>query len=431
MNGNAGGADLDKLVIDGGKPLNGAIRIQGAKNAALPILAACMLAEGTHILKNVPRLTDIEVMLNILKKLGCHADHQADQIRIDTREIHSTYIPEADMKQMRSSIFCMGPLLARFGHVTVYQPGGCAIGERKIDIHLKGLEALGVKIEQTSHQIHAYVNQLIGTDIVLDFPSVGATENVMMAAVFAKGMTNIHNAAREPEIQDLQNFLNQMGADIMGAGTHTITIRGTPLLSPCTYRIMPDRIVAGTMLIAAAATRGSIQLQHVNNSHLTSVLHVLKRMGAQVHTEQDTIWMTCPKRPKSIERIVTSPYPAFPTDLQSPILVLLSLADGTSILKETIFEGRFQHVEELSRMGADVSVHYNVARIKGVPRLYGASVEARDLRAGAALVIAGLAAQGKTIIDQIHHIDRGYDQIENMFTQIGASIHRSALVPLE
>ncbi len=332
------------------------------------------------------------------------------------------------MKQMRSSIFLMGPLLARFGEVQVYQRS-CAIGERKIDLHLKGLEALGARIVESPDTIVCNASELQGTEIVLDFPSVGATENIMMAAAMADGITILQNAAREPEIQDLQNYLNAMGAEIIGAGTGTITIKGVKHLTPCTYKVIPDRIVAGTFMVAAAATRGSITLENVHPGHLTSVIHVLRRTGVQISVDDDIMVVNCKTRPKAVEKIVTSPYPAFPTDLQSQIMVLLSLADGASIIKETVFEGRFKHVDELSRMGADIRVDLTTAFVRGVTRLYGATVEATDLRAGAALVIAGLAANGTTIVEQIHHIDRGYDRIEQMLTRLGASIHRIAPVP--
>ncbi|MCS7459268.1 UDP-N-acetylglucosamine 1-carboxyvinyltransferase [Paenibacillus doosanensis] len=422
---------MEKLVIEGGRPLSGAIKIHGAKNAALPIMAACMMAEGTAMIRNVPDLSDIEVMLDILKALGCRTDYHQDTVTINTSTAHSHHIPESLMSQMRSSIFLMGPLLARFGKVQVYQPGGCAIGERKIDLHLSGLTALGAQIEEAGNTIVCTAKELRGAEIVLDFPSVGATENIMMAATMAKGLTTISNAAREPEIQDLQNFLNAMGANIIGAGTDTITIEGVTELTPCTYRIIPDRIVAGTMMIAAAVTRGNITLENVCPAHLTSAIHVLKRAGVQIAINGDIMNVSCLTRPRAVERIVTSPHPSFPTDLQSQIMVLLSLADGLSILKETVFEGRFKHVDELSRMGADIRLDLNSAFVKGVPRLYGATVEATDLRAGAALVIAGLAAQGTTVIEQIHHIDRGYDRIEQMLSRLGASIHRVTPVPSE
>jgi UDP-N-acetylglucosamine 1-carboxyvinyltransferase len=422
---------LEKLVIEGGRPLSGAIRIHGAKNAALPILAAAIMAEGSVRIQNVPNLSDIQVMLDILRSLGCRTEHSEDTVTVNTSTANSFHIPESQMSQMRSSIFLMGPLLARFGSVQVYQPGGCAIGERKIDLHLKGLSALGAQIEESGNMIVCTAKALKGAEILLDYPSVGATENIMMAAAMADGLTTITNAAREPEIQDLQNFLNAMGAKIIGAGTDTITIEGVSELTPCTYRIIPDRIVAGTLMIAAAVTRGNITLENVCTAHLTSTIHVLKRAGIQIAIDGDIINVSSLCRPKSVDRIVTSPHPSFPTDLQSQIMVLLSLADGLSIVKETVFEGRFKHVDELSRMGADIRVDLNSAFIRGVPRLYGATVEATDLRAGAALVIAGLAAQGTTIIEQIHHIDRGYDRIENMLNHLGANIHRSTPVPMD
>jgi UDP-N-acetylglucosamine 1-carboxyvinyltransferase len=422
---------LEKLVIEGGRPLSGAIQIHGAKNAALPILAACIMTSGTYTLGNVPSLLDIDVMLHILRALGCSAQQQGEIVTVHTTTANSSHIPEELMGQMRSSIFLMGPLLARFGSVTVYQPGGCAIGERKIDLHLGGLQALGAQIVETGNKIVCTAETLRGAEIVLDFPSVGATENIMMAAVLAEGVTTLFNAAREPEIQDLQNFLNTMGADIIGAGTDTITIQGVKTLKPCTYKIIPDRIVAGTFLVAAAATRGSISLERVNPAHLTSVIHVLRRAGVQITTDGDIIHVSSPTRAKAVERIVTSPYPSFPTDLQSQVMVLLSLADGLSIMKETIFEGRFKHVDELSRMGADIRLDMSSAFIRGVPRLYGATVEATDLRAGAALVIAGLAAHGTTIVEAVHHIDRGYERIEQMLTRLGAVIYRHTPVPSE
>lgn len=422
---------MEKLVIEGGIPLSGAVRIQGAKNAALPILAASIMASGTHTLRNVPKLLDIEVMLGILRSLGCSAEHKEDTVVVDTTSLNSTHVPEELMKQMRSSIFLMGPLLSRFGTVQVYQPGGCAIGERKIDLHLRGLQALGVTIEESGSTIICTAENLKGADITLDFPSVGATENIMMAAVLADGITTISNAAREPEIQDLQNFLNEMGADIIGAGTDTITIRGVRSLHACTYGIIPDRIVAGTFMVAAAATKGSVTLEGVCPQHLNAAIHVLRRAGVQITVHDDIINVHAPARPRAVERIVTAPHPSFPTDLQSQVMVLLSLADGISIMKETIFESRFKHVDELTRMGADIRVDFNSAFIRGVPRLYGATVEATDLRAGAALVIAGLAAHGTTVVEQIHHVDRGYDRIEEMLTRLGARIRRQTPVPDE
>ncbi|MCD9024427.1 UDP-N-acetylglucosamine 1-carboxyvinyltransferase [Cohnella silvisoli] len=415
---------MDNLVIEGGHPLSGTIRIHGAKNAALPILAASLLAEGKVTIRNVPRLLDIEVMLDILRDLGCKARHQDTVVTVETAVATSSHIPETLMRKMRSSVFLMGPLLARFGEVQLYQPGGCAIGERKIDLHLRGLAALGANIEEKGSRIVCSARRLKGAEISLDFPSVGATENIMMAAVLAQGRTTIIGAAREPEIQDLQQFLNEMGAQVQGAGTDMLTIDGVNSLRGCDFEVIPDRIVTGTVMVAAAATRGEVTLENTQPSHLTSLVHVLRRAGVQIEVGNDIINVGAYKRPLAVDRIVTSPYPAFPTDLQAQVMTLLSLADGVSLMKETVFEGRFKHVDELCRMGADIRVDLNNAFIRGVPQLYGTTVEATDLRAGAALVIAGLAAQGLTVVEQVHHIDRGYDRIEEMFRQIGGKITR-------
>lgn len=420
---------MEKLIIEGGKPLFGTARIHGAKNAALPILAAAIMARGVHVIENVPRLLDIDVMLDILRALGCRAERHDDRIVLDTTRLVTSHIPKELMTQMRSSIFLMGPLLARMGSVQVYQPGGCAIGTRRIDLHLKGLEALGAVIDESEGRIACTADRLVGTEIMLDFPSVGATENIMMAAVTAKGTTVIQGAAREPEIVDLSNMLNAMGARISGAGTDVITIHGVDELSPCRYRIIPDRIVAGTLMIAVAASGGEITLTDVNTRHLTAIIHVLRRTGVQISVADDIMKVSASGRPKAVDRIVTAPYPAFPTDLQAQMMVLLALADGTSILKETIFEGRFKHIGELIRMGADIRQDLNSAFIRGVPRLYGTTVEATDLRAGAAVVIAGLCAKGTTIVEQIHHIDRGYERIERLFSSLGADIRRLAPAP--
>lgn len=415
---------MDNLVIEGGQPLSGTIRIHGAKNAALPILAASLLAEGKVTIRNVPRLLDIEVMLDILRDLGCKARHQDAVVTVETAVATSSHIPETLMRKMRSSVFLMGPLLARFGEVQLYQPGGCAIGERKIDLHLRGLAALGAKIEEKGNRIVCSARKLKGAEISLDFPSVGATENIMMAAVLAEGQTTIIGAAREPEIQDLQLFLNRMGAKVQGAGTDTLTIVGVNSLNGCEFEVIPDRIVTGTVMVAAAATRGEVTLENTQPGHLTSLIHVLRRAGVQIEAGNDIMKISASKRTLAVDRIVTSPYPAFPTDLQAQVMTLLALSDGVSVIKETIFEGRFKHVEELCRMGADIRVDLNNAFIRGVPQLYGATVEATDLRAGAALVIAGLAAQGRTVVEHVHHIDRGYDRIEDMFRQIGGNITR-------
>ncbi|KIL34666.1 UDP-N-acetylglucosamine 1-carboxyvinyltransferase [Cohnella kolymensis] len=415
---------MDNLVIEGGLPLSGTIRIHGAKNAALPILAASLLAEGQVKIRNVPRLLDIEVMLDILRDLGCKALHEGTVVTVEPAAAASSHIPETLMRKMRSSVFLMGPLLARFGEAQLYQPGGCAIGERKIDLHLRGLAALGAEIREKGSRIVCKAQKLRGAEVILDFPSVGATENIMMAAVLAQGRTTIIGAAREPEIQDLQRFLNEMGANVKGAGTDTLIIDGVTSLRGCNFEVIPDRIVTGTVMVAAAATRGDVTLENTEPGHLASLVHVLRRAGVQIDVGNDIIKVSASKRPVAVERVVTSPYPAFPTDLQAQVMTFLALADGVSMIKETIFEGRFKHVDELCRMGADIRVDLNHAFIRGVPQLYGTTVEATDLRAGAALVIAGLCAQGRTVVEQVHHIDRGYDRIENMFRQIGGNIIR-------
>ncbi len=422
---------MEKLFIEGGRPLRGTARITGAKNAALPILAASVMVRGPIYIYNVPDLLDIHVMLDILHSLGVKVLFLGDKLMVDATNMNHSDIPENLMSKMRSSIFLMGPLLARFGQVTLYQPGGCAIGERKIDMHIDGLRALGATIYEHGDRIECLASKLHGADLVLDYPSVGATENLMMAAVTAEGTTTITNAAREPEIADLQLFLNRMGACVYGAGTGTVTIEGVSHLHTCEHTIIPDRIVAGTLMIAAAATRGNVILEGVIAGHLNSVTHALRRLGVQVVVDDETMIISGVNRVRAIERIVTSPYPSFPTDLQAQMMVLLSLAEGVSIIKETVFESRFKHVHELSVMGADIRVDSHSAIIRGVPRLYGATVEATDLRAGAALVIAGLVAVGTTVIEQIHHIDRGYDRIDAIFHRLGGRIERTISIESE
>lgn len=415
---------MDKLVIEGGEPLSGTVVIPGAKNAALPILAAALLAEGQFSLHSIPNLKDIDVMLELLRELGCIVEREGHVVHVDTTDVTQNFIHEDQMMLMRSTVFLAGPLLARFGEVTIYQPGGCAIGERKIDLHLQGFQSLGAHIIYDGHAIHCSATTLIGADIHLPFASVGATENIMMAAVFAEGLTTITNAAREPEIQDLQRFLCAMGARIMGAGTDTIYIEGVSQLSPCHYRVIPDRITTGTFMMAAAVTQGSATLVQTNANHLSSLIHLMRRSGIQIVVQNDIIKVIQCNRWRAVPRVVTAPYPAFPTDLQAQLMVLLTLANGVSIIEETVFENRLKHVGELARMGASIHVEDNVATVYGVSRLYGATVEATDLRAGAALIMAGLAAHGKTVVEQVCHVDRGYESIENTLQQLGARIMR-------
>ncbi|MGD8190029.1 UDP-N-acetylglucosamine 1-carboxyvinyltransferase [Brevibacillus ginsengisoli] len=415
---------MEAFTIEGGKPLSGTLRIQGAKNAALPILAAAILAEGQFHIYDVPHLKDIEVMLKILSLLGAKVQHTDGCVSLDTTSLSVSHVPDELMGQMRSSIFLMGPLLARLGEVTISRPGGCDIGERRIDLHLSGLAALGAKSEDSEGYITFRAQKLRGSTIFLSFPSVGATENIMMAAVLAKGTTRIHNPAREPEIVDLQNFLNAMGARIRGAGTDTIEIDGVPKLRGVTYRIIPDRIVAGTHLLAVGIAQGHVELANTLPNHLNALIEVARTCGVEIKTHHDIMEIKSTSRPRAIDRIMTSPYPGFPTDLQAQIMVFLAMARGTSVIKETIFEGRFKHVNELTRMGASIYVDLGTAFIRGVSKMTGATVEATDLRAGAALVLGGLASEGITTVERIHHIDRGYERLEWQLQQLGASISR-------
>ncbi|KEO83178.1 UDP-N-acetylglucosamine 1-carboxyvinyltransferase [Tumebacillus flagellatus] len=415
---------MERIAIEGGHRLQGSVRVHGAKNAALPILAASVMAHGESIIEDVPDLQDIRVMVAILRHLGCNVHHDGSRLRVDASGLSGTEVPEYLMRQMRSSIFLMGPILARSGQVRISLPGGCTIGSRPIDLHLRGLQALGARIEEKHGYILCTANRLRGTNIYLDLPSVGATENLIMAAVFADGVTTLHNAAREPEIVDLANYLNAMGAKVHGAGEAKVVIEGVHRLRGTNYTVIPDRIVTGTLLLAAAATRGEVELTNVQPDHLGAVISKLQESGVDVRAGQNTIYLRADGRPQRIERINTAYYPGFPTDLQSPFMAYLSLANGTSVVTESIFEGRFQHVSELARMGAKIKVDMRTAFIEGVPELTGAHVEATDLRAGAALILAGLAANGRTSIGNVHHIDRGYEKVEEVFGSLGAKIWR-------
>lgn len=417
---------MEVLKINGGIKLAGTVKVDGAKNAALPILAATTIVGGTHRISNVPELRDISTMMQILESLGCKTRRDDDVITVDSTGISSTRIPEELMMKMRSSIFLMGPLLARFGEVETFQPGGCAIGERKMDIHFSGLEDLGVEFVQSGDSIRGKSERIIGTAIKLRFPSVGATENLMMAAVTAEGVTTIENAAREPEIVDLQDFLNGLGAKISGAGTSTISITGVDSLRAAEHRVIPDRIVAGTILCATVACGGSVDILEARVDHIESLVTVLREMGADIESHGNGIRVSMHERPSAIGELRTGPYPEFPTDLQSQVMVILSIASGDSSIRETIFESRFQHVEQLRLMGADIVIDGEVAKIHGIDGLKGARVASTDLRAGAALVIAGMVASGETTVENLNHIDRGYHRIEELFNGLGASIKRES-----
>ena len=418
---------MDKLAIVGGKPLDGEVRISGAKNAALPILAATLLADGPVTLGNVPQLNDIATTLKLLKRMGVSAEHRGDgSATADASSIKEFLAPYELVKTMRASILVLGPLLGRFGHADVSLPGGCAIGARPVNLHVLGLRAMGASISIDNGYIRARAPKLKGARIVLDTVTVTGTENLMMAAVCADGETVIENAAREPEIGDLAAFLTAMGAKIEGAGSDTIHIEGVARLAGTSYDVMPDRIESGTYLVAAAITGGRVRLTRTNPNHLDAVLQKLAEAGAKIAAGADWIELDMRgRRPKAVD-IKTAPYPAFPTDMQAQFCALNAVAEGTATITETIFENRFQHVLELQRLGANMSIQGNTVIARGVDRLTGAPVMATDLRASASLVLAGLQAEGTTIVDRIYHVDRGYERIETKLTGLGADIRRVA-----
>lgn len=415
---------MNKIVVNGGNPLNGEITVQGAKNAVLPILAASVLPCGECVIHNCPSLRDVEKTEVILTKLGAKVRHEDKTLYVDSSLISDYVIDEELMREMRSSIIFLGAILTVCGKAQVGLPGGCPIGLRPIDLHLKALRKMGVEIEEKYGYLSCECSNLKGTDIHLDFPSVGATENIMLAAVKAEGTTVITNAAREPEIVDLANFLNRMGAEVSGAGSGVIKIKGVDVLRPVEYTIMPDRIVAQTYLIASYITGGSVYLKNAVPSHMNSGIATLKEMGATVNITDDGVLLKSGKTINSISMLKTMPYPGFPTDIQSPFMSLSTIANGTSVFVENIFENRYRHVDELIRMGADIKVEGRSAVIRGVKKLYGANVCAYELRGGAALILAALAAEGKTEITGTEFIDRGYENIEGNLAKCGACIER-------
>jgi UDP-N-acetylglucosamine 1-carboxyvinyltransferase len=418
---------MDKLAIVGGRPLDGEVRISGAKNAALPILAATLLADGPVTLRNVPRLNDIATTLKLLKRMGVAAEHRDDgSVTVDAAGIKEFIAPYELVKTMRASILVLGPLLGRFGHADVSLPGGCAIGARPVNLHVMGLRAMGAAITIDNGYIRARAPKLRGARIVLDTVTVTGTENLMMAAACAEGETVIENAAREPEIGDLAAFLKKMGAKIEGAGSDTIHIQGVDRLAATAYDVMPDRIEGGTYLVAAAITGGRVRLTHADPKHLDAVLQKLAEAGAHVALGPDWIELDMRgRRPNAVD-IKTAPHPGFPTDMQAQFCALNAVAEGAASITETIFENRFQHVAELQRLGANLSIQGNTVIARGVHRLTGAPVMATDLRASASLVLAGLAAVGTTVVDRIYHVDRGYERIEAKLGSLGADIRRVA-----
>lgn len=416
---------MDKLLIDGGVPLVGRVPVSGAKNAALPLLMATIVAPGEHRLANLPELADVESMLSLLGRIGCPS-LLGPIVRVDTSRVAWCEAPYDLVRKMRASVLALGPLLARCGEAHVSLPGGCAIGVRPIDQHLRGLEALGCEFRLEGGYVHGKVSQLKGADIYLDMPTVTGTENIMTAAVLATGSTVISNAAAEPEVEELGAFLNSLGAKVEGAGTPTIRIQGVTSLAPPPrpWHILPDRIEAGTYLVAGAITGGDITCENARARDLVAVLAVLERAGCTVERGEDYVRVsrTGPVHPVNI---TTAPHPGFPTDMQAQLMALLSLAGGDSQVRETIFENRFMHVAELLRLGARVDVNGNLATVHGVPELTGATVMATDLRASASLVLAGLAARGRTEVLRIYHLDRGYEHLAEKLRAVGANVRRS------
>jgi UDP-N-acetylglucosamine 1-carboxyvinyltransferase len=419
-----GTISMDKLLIHGGVPLAGEVRISGAKNAALPIMCAALLSAAPLRLANVPHLRDVTTLLNLLGGMGVAVSlDEKLGLELDAGRLHTPLAPYELVKTMRASILVLGPLLARCGEARVSLPGGCAIGQRPVDLHIKGLQAMGADIRVEHGYIIARAERLKGARIFSDLVTVTGTENLMMAACLAEGTTVIENAAREPEVVDLANCLKAMGANIEGAGSDTITIEGVSALAGAEHRIMPDRIETGTFLVAAAATGGSVRLRNTSARILEAVVEKLREAGAKITAEDDAIVLQMEGPPLSVN-LRTAPYPAFPTDMQAQFMALDCIARGTAVLTETIFENRFMHALELQRMGADIEISGNAAVVKGVAQLDGATVMATDLRASASLVIAGLVAKGETVVERIYHLDRGYECIEEKLSQLGARIKR-------
>ena len=415
---------MGKIIVEGGNKITGEISVTGAKNAALPILAASVIVANESMLFNVPNLRDVAVMEKILLSLGCNVKRVDNMMWIDSKHLDNIKVPDELVREMRSSIILMGAMLARNGEVIISYPGGCEIGPRPIDMHLKALKELGAEIEESHGFIHAKAKELKGCEIQLDYPSVGATENAILAATKAKGITVIRNAAREPEIMDLQNYLNKAGAKVSGAGTSVVSVEGVDAFKDVTHTIMSDRIVAGTYMIASAITGGELVIKNIIVEHLQPILAKLKEAGSLIYYDNNSLKVVGPKKINSIEMIQTLPYPGFPTDMQAQMMALLSIANGTSIISETVFENRFKHAEELIRMGANIKIFGRVAIIKGVKELTGAKTTAKDLRGGASLVLAGLTARGVTEVENVYHIERGYENFDLELRKLGANIKK-------
>lgn len=418
---------MSRFIVEGGNRLQGELKIPGAKNAVLPILAATILNRGTSVIKNCPVLEDVKTMQEILTSLGLRVERDGQSIIVDGKNLTSNTVPESLAGKMRSSIVLMGSVLGRIGEIYISYPGGCSIGPRPIDMHLSSLRKMGAEIDDLYKGIlHCKVKKFHGTEILLDYPSVGATENIMLAACLAEGKTVIRNAAKEPEIVDLQNFLQALGVEIHGAGTGVIHINGCEKIEKdITYSVIPDRIVAGTYMACVAATGGELVLTDIDYEHVSSVAYLLRNGGVHIELLNDrNLRVKSEQNLKAVELIRTSPYPGFPTDMQPQFVALLSKASGTSVVIETVFENRYGYVEQLMRMGADITVRERVAVIKGVKRLTGAFLDATDLRGGAALTIAALTAEGTSVINNVIHIDRGYEAFEKNLSMVGANIRR-------
>jgi UDP-N-acetylglucosamine 1-carboxyvinyltransferase len=414
---------MDRLLIEGGVALRGEAAISGAKNAALPLLTAALLTSEPVTFTNVPALNDVDTMLKLLAQMGVRVEREGDSVTLDAAQLDNAVAPYELVKTMRASILVLGPLVARTGEAKVSLPGGCAIGARPVDQHIKGLQAMGAETAVEHGYVHAKCRRLRGAHLFTDMVTVTGTENLMMAACLADGETVIENAAREPEVVDLANCLLAMGARISGAGSDLIHVVGVDRLHGACYRIMPDRIETGTYLCAAAATGGDIRLNGTSPAYLEAVIDKLTDSGCRINIEPDAIHLVAPRRLTSVS-IRTAPYPAFPTDMQAQFMALSSVADGTAVIRETIFENRFMHAVELIRLGADIKIDGNTAIVRGVDKLDGATVMATDLRASASLVIAGLAAQGETLVDRIYHLDRGYQALEQKLSSLGARVRR-------
>ncbi len=416
---------MDAMIIRGEKRLQGEVSASGAKNSALPLIFSTLLAEGEHVFHNMPKLKDIEFTCQLLNLFGCETRHEDSTLRIKVKKLQSLEAHYDVVRKMRASILCLGPLVAKYGEAHVSLPGGCAIGTRPIDLHLEGMRTLGAEITQESGYILAKAKKLVGAEVLFETATVGGTENIMMAATLAEGTTRIENAAKEPEIVDLANYLIKMGAQIKGAGTSIITIQGVNNLKPAEHDVIPDRIEAGTLLIAGAITRGEVTVKNCRPDHLNALIEKMKESGFEISQEKTSMTVHKNKESCGVD-VTTAPHPGFPTDLQAQFMALMTQAEGTSVISETVFENRFMHVQELVRLGANITPKSRVAVVRGAPgQLQGAPVMATDLRASASLVLAGLIARGETKVNRIYHLDRGYERLEDKLMHLGADIKRT------